>query len=122
MRNQNAERRRQKAAITICVLLPAFCLLLTACALVEDVPPVADAGQDQTVKLGTPLTLDASRSREIDGGTIVEYRWTIIGVPNYERYRAHLAEHHPEREPLTEDAFVEERLTARYSTPGNRCC
>ncbi|MEP7199595.1 MAG: hypothetical protein ABI874_07250 [Chloroflexota bacterium] len=56
-------------------------MLLTACALVEDVPPVADAGKDQTVKLGAPIVLDASKSREIDGGRIVEYRWTIIGVP-----------------------------------------
>ena len=57
------------------------CLLLAACSLVEDVPPVADGGKDQTVKLGAPITLDASKSREIDGGRIVEYRWTIIGVP-----------------------------------------
>jgi hypothetical protein len=55
--------------------------LLAGCALIEDVPPVADAGKDQTVKLGTAITLDASKSREIDGGRIVEYRWTIIGAP-----------------------------------------
>ncbi len=63
------------------LLLAVCCLLLAACSLVEDVPPVADAGQDQTVKLGAPITLDASKSREIDGGKIVEYRWTITGVP-----------------------------------------
>jgi hypothetical protein len=56
-------------------------MLPTACALVEDVPPVADAGPDQSVKLGTPITLDASKSREIDGGNIVSYRWTVTGVP-----------------------------------------
>ena len=56
-------------------------LLLAGCGLVEDVPPVADAGKDQTVKLGATVALDASKSREIDGGRIVEYRWTIIGVP-----------------------------------------
>ncbi len=44
-------------------------------------PPVADAGTDQSVKLGSPISVDASKSREIDGGKIVEYRWTIIGVP-----------------------------------------
>ena len=60
-----------------CVII----LLLAGCGLVEDVPPVADAGKDQTVKAGTPVALDASKSREIDGGRIVEYRWTIIGVP-----------------------------------------
>lgn len=56
-------------------------LLLAGCGLVEDVPPVADAGKDQSAKLGAAIALDASKSREIDGGRIVEYRWTIIGVP-----------------------------------------
>lgn len=62
-------------------LLVVFCLLITACSLVEDVPPVADAGQDQTVKLGAPIVLSAVKSRELDGGKIVEYRWTITGTP-----------------------------------------
>ena len=62
-------------------MLLVYSLTLTACSLVEDVPPVAHAGSDQTVKLGTPITLDASKSREIDGGTIVEYRWIVVGVP-----------------------------------------
>ena len=67
-----------KPAIALgCILA----LLLAGCGLVEDVPPVADAGKDQTVKLGATVSLDASKSREIDGGRIVEYRWTIIGVP-----------------------------------------
>ncbi len=59
-------------------------LLIAACSLVEDVPPVADAGPDQNVKVGTPVALDASKSREIDGGRIVQYQWTITGVPKGE--------------------------------------
>ncbi|MBI5877251.1 MAG: hypothetical protein HZB53_06350 [Chloroflexi bacterium] len=55
--------------------------LLASCGLMEDVPPVAHAGSDQSVKLGAPITLDASKSREIDGGSIVEYRWVVTGVP-----------------------------------------
>ena len=47
---------------------------------------------------------------------------TIAGVPDYEAYRAHVAAHHPECEPLSEPAFLEERLEARYSRPGSRCC
>ena len=76
-RETRARRTRLPVYLCTCLLF----LLLTACALVEDVPPVADAGKDQTVKLGAPIVLDASKSREIDGGRIVEYRWTIIGVP-----------------------------------------
>ena len=47
---------------------------------------------------------------------------TIAGVPDYAAYRAHVASHHPECEPISESEFLEERLEARYSRPGNRCC
>lgn len=87
-RTQNGEYGKPSSPPFYClwlfvygVLLSAFCLLTTACSLIEDVPPVADAGQDQTVKLSAPIMLNASKSREIDGGKIVEYRWTIIGAP-----------------------------------------
>ena len=47
---------------------------------------------------------------------------TVLGAPDYERYLAHARRHHPERTPLTREAFVRERLEARYSRPGSRCC
>lgn len=46
----------------------------------------------------------------------------IIGAPDYEAYVAHVRSHHPEREPLSEAEFVQERLRARYEKPGSRCC
>lgn len=46
----------------------------------------------------------------------------IIGVPDYEAYVAHVREHHPGQEPVSERDFHRERLSARYSQPGNRCC
>ncbi|HVT41286.1 MAG TPA: YbdD/YjiX family protein [Gemmatimonadaceae bacterium] len=46
----------------------------------------------------------------------------IIGAPDYEGYLRHVAERHPGCTPLTEQAFLEERLQARYSSPGSRCC
>jgi uncharacterized short protein YbdD (DUF466 family) len=46
----------------------------------------------------------------------------IIGAPDYAAYLRHVAERHPGCTPLTEQAFLEERLHARYSTPGSRCC
>ena len=46
----------------------------------------------------------------------------VIGAPDYGAYLRHVAERHPECVPLTEEEFQEERLQARYSTPGNRCC
>ncbi|MGH7619104.1 MAG: YbdD/YjiX family protein [Gemmatimonadaceae bacterium] len=46
----------------------------------------------------------------------------IIGVPDYERYVAHVRAHHPGTEPLSEKEFIQQRLTDRYSRPGSRCC
>ena len=46
----------------------------------------------------------------------------IIGVPDYAAYVAHVREHHPGQEPLSEREFQRERQSARYSQPGNRCC
>ncbi len=46
----------------------------------------------------------------------------IIGAPDYETYREHLRAHHPTEEPLTEEAFIRQRLEDRYSRPGSRCC
>lgn len=46
----------------------------------------------------------------------------IIGVPDYDAYVAHVRERHPGVEPMTEREFQRERLSARYSQPGNRCC
>jgi uncharacterized short protein YbdD (DUF466 family) len=46
----------------------------------------------------------------------------IIGAPDYAAYLAHVREHHPERTPLGEPEFLQDRLTARYSRPGSRCC
>jgi len=46
----------------------------------------------------------------------------IIGVPDYQAYVAHVRACHPDREPMSEKEFVQERLTARYEKPGSRCC
>jgi uncharacterized short protein YbdD (DUF466 family) len=46
----------------------------------------------------------------------------IIGVPDYATYKSHMAATHPEQHCMTEQEFAEERLTAKYSKPGQRCC
>jgi uncharacterized short protein YbdD (DUF466 family) len=46
----------------------------------------------------------------------------ILGVPNYERYLAHVHALHPQATPLTRDEFERQRLHDRYSRPGARCC
>lgn len=46
----------------------------------------------------------------------------VIGAPDYDAYVNHVRAHHPGETPLTREAFVRERLGARYSRPGARCC
>ncbi|MEO5567831.1 MAG: YbdD/YjiX family protein [Gemmatimonadaceae bacterium] len=46
---------------------------------------------------------------------------TILGVPDYERYVAHVRAVHPGEEPVSEREFQRQRLEAR-ARPGSRCC
>jgi uncharacterized short protein YbdD (DUF466 family) len=46
----------------------------------------------------------------------------IIGVPDYDRYVAHCRLRHPGEPVMSREAFVRERLAARYERPGARCC
>lgn len=46
----------------------------------------------------------------------------VIGAPDYNAYLEHVRLRHPGAVPLSRDAFVRDRLTARYSRPGARCC
>lgn len=46
----------------------------------------------------------------------------VLGVPDYERYVAHVRAHHPHETPLTRAEFLRARLDDRYTKPGSRCC
>jgi len=46
----------------------------------------------------------------------------IIGVPDYDRYLAHMSAHHPDSIPLSPREFEVVRMNDRYSRPGSRCC
>jgi uncharacterized short protein YbdD (DUF466 family) len=46
----------------------------------------------------------------------------IIGVPDYDRYVAHLRMHHPEMTPMCQRDFERQRIQDKYSRPGGRCC
>jgi uncharacterized short protein YbdD (DUF466 family) len=63
--------------------------------------------------------IDSLRSR-ID--KVMRVVKTIIGVPDYERYLKHQCERYPDVPPLSKDEFFVERLKAKYSRPGQRCC
>ena len=46
----------------------------------------------------------------------------VIGVPDYDRYVAHIRAHHPNAPVLSRDEFMRQRQADRYSKPGARCC
>lgn len=46
----------------------------------------------------------------------------IAGVPDYERYVAHMHARHPGCAPLSMGDFLAERQRARFERPGSRCC
>lgn len=64
------------------------------------------------------------------GGDALRQWWRLavsaarlaIGVPDYDTYVEHLRRHHPEREPMSYEAFFAERLAARYGKGRSRCC
>jgi uncharacterized short protein YbdD (DUF466 family) len=46
----------------------------------------------------------------------------MVGVPDYERYLAHMQAAHPELEPLSREGFVHSRMVARYGGKGVGKC
>ena len=46
----------------------------------------------------------------------------VAGVPDYDRYVAHMRRHHPDATPMTCEEFTNQRMTDKYSRPGSRCC
>lgn len=46
----------------------------------------------------------------------------VVGVPDYERYVAHVHECHPGTTPMSHAEFERTRLEDKYSRPGQRCC
>ena len=46
----------------------------------------------------------------------------IFGIPDYERYLAHCAEHHPGEPVLSEREFFAQAIDRKYCKSGPRCC
>ena len=46
----------------------------------------------------------------------------IVGVPDYERYVAHMRARHPEVTLLSPRDFFAVRQRERFEEPGGRCC
>ena len=46
----------------------------------------------------------------------------MVGVPDYDTYVAHMRSQHPDREPMSYEAFFRNRQDARYGGGTGRCC
>jgi uncharacterized short protein YbdD (DUF466 family) len=46
----------------------------------------------------------------------------IFGIPDYERYLAHAAAHHPDEAPLSRRDFSARAIERKYSRAGPKCC
>ncbi len=47
----------------------------------------------------------------------------MVGLPDYDAYRAHMAHHHPNATAMTRTQFFRDRQEARYGGKnGGRCC
>ena len=64
-------------------------------------------------------TLERLSARLSRAGAVLR---AVAGVPDYDRYLAHLRAHHPGAAPLSRDDFARLRLKERYEKPGSRCC
>ncbi|MFT5584487.1 MAG: hypothetical protein ACI9VR_002072 [Cognaticolwellia sp.] len=58
-----------------------FLILLAACRSQTSTPPIADAGFDQTVALGSTAYLDGTQSSDQDG-FVTAYQWSLIAAPD----------------------------------------
>jgi len=55
-------------------------------------------------------------------GEIAHGMRAIVGVPDYELYVLHMAEHHPDLVPMSAERFESESYERRFSKAGSRCC
>ena len=46
----------------------------------------------------------------------------LFGIPDYERYLAHAAEHHPGAPVLSRRDFCAQAIERKYGKSGPRCC
>jgi uncharacterized short protein YbdD (DUF466 family) len=55
-------------------------------------------------------------------GFLVQTARLIVGVPDYDRYLAHMRQSHPDTPPMSREAFFVNRVDARYGRGASRCC
>jgi uncharacterized short protein YbdD (DUF466 family) len=65
----------------------------------------------------------AWRARLAGGARVARQGWLqIFGIPDYERYLAHAAAHHPDEPLLSRREFYLASIDRKYTGRGPRCC
>lgn len=63
------------------------------------------------------------RSRLLDRFHAVRQGYLqVFGIPDYERYVAHMASHHPGEAVLSRREFYRRAIDRKYGRSGPRCC
>jgi uncharacterized short protein YbdD (DUF466 family) len=63
------------------------------------------------------------RSRLIEtAGQVRRAYVQIFGIPDYERYLAHVSSHHPGEAPLSRRDFSARAIERKYCRAGPKCC
>jgi len=62
-----------------------------------------------------------ARLRDRLGGVRRAYL-QVVGIPDYESYLVHMAEHHPNEKVLSRQEFCARAIVRKYGKTGPRCC
>lgn len=70
-----------------------------------------------------PVAADASAGRVHRGIRALRQACRqIVGIPDYERYLGHMAEHHPGEPVLSREKYFAQAIDRKYGRSGPRCC
>lgn len=83
--------------------------------------PVTPAG-GRLAGLFTSARRDGAARLGQAGRHLTQSLRLMVGVPDYDTYVAHVRRTHPDREPMSYEAFFRERQQARYGGGTGRCC
>ena len=86
---------------------------ISSCGLAAALVQAANAHRDS----------GALRTRLLDLAHAVRQAYLhLFGIPDYERYAAHLASHHPGDPVLSRREFYARSIDRKYCRSGPRCC
>ena len=85
---------------------------------------IPEAGRTPPAAEGVRATADAPTAGRLRHGIAVlrQACRQIVGIPDYERYLAHMAEHHPGEPVLPREEYFARAIDRKYGSSGPRCC